>query len=151
MIAMEYTNTGLNYLASSVMKMIKAKFSRFLNFFGAHSDHDVVKNVACVFCADYKPSCATCAFFTITHFKYIFIAVSNPLFLFFILRLLICSVRAHYRYVYFFYTRLRLSKLWQVYKLCSRQLISRTCLRRTYLFTGLERSERVFVTSTSIH
>lgn len=32
--------------------MIKAKFSRFLNVFEMHSECDVVKNVACVFCAD---------------------------------------------------------------------------------------------------
>ena len=44
-------NAGLNHFAFS-LKMVKAKFSRFLNVFGMHSDRDVVKNVACVFCAD---------------------------------------------------------------------------------------------------
>lgn len=128
---MENENIGLN-IAPSLTKMIKVDFFKFLEVIGAHSGRDVVKNVACAFCAGLQTKLRDLCVFP--HDPGIsFIAVSHPvLFAFFLLSYI--PVRARYRYIYFFYTRLRLSKSSQVFKLSSARPASRICQRRTYLF-----------------
>lgn len=68
---MNNSYAGLNYFASS-LKMIKAKSSRFSNVLAVHSSRDVVKNVACVFCADLQAQLRDlCVFCPSPTFKYI--------------------------------------------------------------------------------
>ena len=136
---------GLNYFALA-LNMIKANFSRFLNVFAVHSSRDVVKNVACVFCADLQARLRDlCVFCPSPTFKYIIHrCFPSSSFLFFAVSYF--RPRALSLYL-FFYTRLRLGKLSRVYKPSSRRPTSRTYLRSTYFLRG---SKRAFFTSTSI-
>lgn len=70
-------------------KIMKAKLSRFLNVFGVHSGRDVVKNVACVFCADLQAQLRDLCVFPHRSFQVCYSSLFPFLFLF-NLRLCIC-------------------------------------------------------------